>query len=152
MKFTILVDCSLVITTIHSVCTPKESPLGFGVMKFTITCLFTLQMLKNKFWKDWPGIGSSRDDVNKDRFQPIAIGHLCDSDDLIKSENTLLPSHTKFNSYIHYFWKIYFNLFGVIYTKMDKKIAIVIYSIFNSFFDTQLMKKYVHMYILYTCN
>lgn len=98
MKFTILV-----ITTIQSVCTPKVSPLGFRVMKFIITCLFTLQMLINKFWKDWPSTGSSREDVNNDGFQPIATGHLCDSDDLIKSENTLLPSHTKFNSYIHYF-------------------------------------------------
>ena len=56
-------------------------------MEFTISCLLTLQMLQNKFGKDWPS-SSSEEDINgrrkthDDRRQPIAIGHLGDSGDL----------------------------------------------------------------------
>ena len=39
----------------------KYLPLGLGVMKFTSSCLLTLQMLHTKFGKDWP---SSFWDVN----------------------------------------------------------------------------------------
>ena len=33
--------------------TPKLSPLGMGDIKFTIPCLLTLQILRDKFGKDW---------------------------------------------------------------------------------------------------
>ena len=72
MKFTILEDPFLDIITMHLVykyepCprvekkkyinftlfTPKLPPLGAGPMKFTISCLLTLQMLHTKFCEDW---------------------------------------------------------------------------------------------------
>ena len=62
-------------------------PFGWGVMKFTISCLLTLQMLHTKFGKDWPS-SFWGEDVNAqpttddDGRQPIAIGHLSDSGDL----------------------------------------------------------------------
>ena len=31
-------------------------PFGWGIMKFTISCLLTLQMLHTKFGQDWPSI------------------------------------------------------------------------------------------------
>ena len=65
-------------------------PLGVGVMKFTMSCLFTVQILHTKFGQDW--LSSSWEDVNARRTrqdarrattdQPIAMGHLSDSGDL----------------------------------------------------------------------
>ena len=102
MKFTILVAPSLVIITTYFVClinaweerrrllkkysnftlfTIKLPPLWVGVMKFTISCLLTLQMLHTKFGLDSPS-SSWEEDVNTwqttddDGRQPIAIGHL----------------------------------------------------------------------------
>ena len=75
IKFTTLVDSSLIIITIHLVSmnhapekrrkvlkkyinfkffTPKLPPLGVGVMKFTISCHLTLQLLHTKLGWDWP--------------------------------------------------------------------------------------------------
>ena len=76
MKFIILVNPSLVISTIHLVCMDHAPDLekkifkeihqfytfypkitsswrGGGGMKFTIYCLLTLQMLHTKFGQDW---------------------------------------------------------------------------------------------------
>ena len=73
IKFKILVNPFLVIITIYSVCltyaqewrrflkkyinltlfTPKLSSLGNGLMKYTISCLLTQQMLHSKLGKDW---------------------------------------------------------------------------------------------------
>ena len=63
-------------------------PFGLGVMKFTISGLLPLMMLHTKFGKDWPS-SFWEEDVNAwrttddDGRQPIAIGHLSHSGDLI---------------------------------------------------------------------
>ena len=70
--------------------TPKLSPLGVGVMKFTSSCLINLQMLCTKLGQDWPS-SSWKEDVYEgrmtdDRCQPIAIS---DSGDQGISPKTL---------------------------------------------------------------
>ena len=78
MKFTTLVGFSLVIViyilSLSDLCPGVEmisieihkfytfyhpppqiiSPLEWGVMKFTMSCLLTLKMLQTKFGEDWP--------------------------------------------------------------------------------------------------
>ena len=69
-----------------------------GVMKFTISCVLTLQMLHIKFGYNWTS-GSWQEDViarlvmDDDRRQPIALGHLTDSGDIKKFS----LYHTDFN-------------------------------------------------------
>ena len=59
---------------------PKLTSLGGGGMEFTISCLLTLQMLHNKFGKDWQSF--LRRDVNTQQMlhdhgsQPIDSGDL----------------------------------------------------------------------------
>ena len=54
-----LIDPSLV-KTMHLVClhlklfTPNYRPLGWGFIKFTISCILIIQTLYTKFSKDWP--------------------------------------------------------------------------------------------------
>ena len=55
------------------------SPLGWGVIKLTFTCLPTKQMLHAKFDEDWPNYGR--------RSQLIAIDYLSDSGYLKKKVN-----------------------------------------------------------------
>ena len=101
---------------------PKIISPWVGGHEIYNSCLFTLQMLQNKC-KDWPSTGCSWEDVNNDGFQPIAIGHPSDSDDLIKVKTLYLPSCTKLNSCIHYFWKIYFLfVWGYLYKNGVKKL------------------------------
>ena len=67
--------------------------MGRWGMKFTMSCLVTLQMLQTKFDKVCPS-SSWEEDVNaqtdNNGHQPIAIDHLSDSGDLkiLKHKNT----------------------------------------------------------------
>ena len=57
-------------------------PFGWGVMKFTISCLLSLMMLHTKFGK----VSEEKMLTDDDGRQPIAIGHPSDSGDLIKAQ------------------------------------------------------------------
>ena len=68
---------------------PQITFLRVGPMEFTISCPLTVQMLHTK-GQDWTS-GSSEEDVNgrhtshDDGCQSIAIDHLIDSGNLIKT-------------------------------------------------------------------
>ena len=60
-------------------------------MKFTISCLLTLQILQTKFGQDW----LSREEYVNGR-RSIAMGHLSDSGDLLKSRRFGLLMSTRY--------------------------------------------------------
>ena len=94
-------------------------------MKFTISCLLTLQMLHTKFGKDWPS-SSWEEDVNARRTtdddgrQPRAIGHLSDSGDLnisLKAFPKYMPYYIDFQACLTRFTSFYISHHGVVFTK-----------------------------------
>ena len=68
-------------------------------MKFTISHLLTLQRLHTKFGKDWPYIVLQKKISTYDNdngCQPIAIGHLSESGDLINLIHFVLLTRVPF--------------------------------------------------------
>ena len=103
MKFTILVDPSWVIITIHLICMDHARSrednfvrntsilhflpqnyllLCWGVMKFEISGLLFQQMLHTKFGKYWPSSLLEEDVNGRRRLPTLSNSHLSDSAEL----------------------------------------------------------------------
>ena len=81
-------------TLIFTLFTPKLPPLWVGVMKFTISCLLTLEVLHKgqRFSSSWEGNINALRMMPDDGHQLIAIGHLKHCSNLKSRPNSKLRS------------------------------------------------------------